>query len=151
MYFLTMKRNIQYTTEGIWTSNHTPAITLSGHMRSLYSGWKNDSLPSFTSFRKYYKDFQTICASEQVSGRDSFFLLRSSTNKCKEQIRSVASKRLKVLLCLVLEYNKDVETLSQLEDLLEPRMSASLIEMTRLDPKNCRPNKEFTVMLKRKL
>ena len=30
-------------------------------------------------------------------------------------------------------------------------MSASLTEMSRLDPKNCQPNEEFTVMLKRKL
>ena len=27
-YFLTMKRNIQYVAEGVWTSNHTPTITL---------------------------------------------------------------------------------------------------------------------------
>ena len=81
--------------------------------------------------------------------RDSFFLLRSSTNKCKEQIKSVASKRLKVLLDLVLESNRNMETLAQLEDLLERRMFASLIEMSHLDPKNRRPNEEFTVMLKR--
>ena len=34
-YFLTMRRNIQYVIEGIWASNHTPAITLPGHLRSL--------------------------------------------------------------------------------------------------------------------
>ena len=96
---------------------------------------ENNSLPALTPFRKYYEDFQTICVSEQVPDRDSFFLLRSSTNKCKEQIRNVASKCLKILLCLVLESNKDMETLSQLEDLLEPRMSVSLTEMSRLDPK----------------
>ena len=91
MYFLTMERNIQYATEGIWTNNHTPTITLPGHLRSLYADWENNSLPSLTAFRKYYRDFQKICVSEQVPDRDSFFLLRSSTNKCKEQITSVAS------------------------------------------------------------
>ena len=50
--------------------------------------------------------------SEQVPDRDSFCLLRSSTDKCKEQIKSVASKCLKVLLSLVLESTKDMTTLS---------------------------------------
>ena len=107
--------------------------------------------PSLTLFRKYYQDFQSICVSKQVPDRDSFLLLRSSTNKLKEQIKSVASKQLKVLLGLVLESNRDMETLSQLEDLLEPRMSAPLTEMSRLNPNNHRPNKDFTVMLKCKL
>ena len=35
--------------------------------------------------------------------------------------------------------------------LLEPRMSASPTNMSRLDPKNRRTNEEFAVMLKRKL
>ena len=90
------------------------------------------------------------CA-EQVPDRDSFFLLKSSTNRCKEEIRKVASERIKILLNIVLHANNDKATLSQLEDLLEPRMSASLTDMSRLDPKNRRPNEEFTVMLKRKL
>ena len=109
-YFLTMKRNMQYATEGIWTSNHTPTITLPRQMRSLYADWEHNSLPSLTTFRKYYKDFQTICVSEQVPDQDSFFLLQSSINKCSEQIRNIAYKRLKILLCLVLESNKDAET-----------------------------------------
>ena len=72
--------------------------------------------------------------------------------KCHpEQIKSVASKHLKVLICLVIESNKDVATPSQLKDLLEPRMSVSLTEMSSLDPKNRRSGEEFTVMLKRKL
>ena len=66
-------------------------------------------------------------------------------------MRSVASKRLKVLLGLVLESNRDMETLAKLEDLLKPRLSASLTKISRLDPKNCRPNEKFTVMLKQKL
>ena len=66
MYFLAMKRNMQYATEGVWTSNHTPTIALPGHLRSLYNDWENNSLPSLAPFRKYYKDFQTICVNEQV-------------------------------------------------------------------------------------
>ena len=64
----------------------------------------------------------------------------------------VTSKRIKkVLLYHVLQSNDDTSTLSQLEGLLKPRMLASLSEMSRLDPKNRRPNEAFTVTLKRKL
>ena len=97
--------------------------------------------------RLYYQDFKSICVKEQVSDQGSFFILRSSTNRCKDQIKSVMSKRLKVLLCLVLQSNEDVATLSLLEDLLEPRMSVSLTEMSSLDPKNCRPNEKVMVLL----
>ena len=89
--------------------------------------------------------------SKQVPDQELFFLPRPSTDRCKEKIRKVASKHIKVLICHALHSNNDISTLSRLDDLLEPRISASLTEISQLDPKNCRPNEEFTVMLKRKL
>ena len=49
-YFLTIKHNIQYATEGIRTSNHTPTIDLRGNLCSLYRGWQESPLPSLPLF-----------------------------------------------------------------------------------------------------
>ena len=88
---------------------------------------------------------------EQVPDHDRFFLLHSSINRCKEEIRTVASKRIKILVVYALQFKQDFPAMSRLEDLLEPRMSASLTDMSRLDPENRKLNEEFTVMRKRKL
>ena len=93
-YSLTIKRNIQYATEGIETSNHTPTIDLPGHLHSLYREWQDSSLLLLVPFQKYYQDFKRVCVSEQVPDQDSFFLLQSPTNRCKEEIKKVASKHI---------------------------------------------------------
>ena len=60
-YFLTMRCNIQYATEGIWASNHTQPIVLPEHLRSLHKNWQDSPLPSLTPFGKHYQDFNSIC------------------------------------------------------------------------------------------
>ena len=82
--------------------------------------------------------------------QDKIFTLRLPVNRCRDEIRTVASRCIKIVVLYVLRANQDIPSLYQLDDLLEPRMSASLTDMSRLDPKHCRLNKEFTVMLKRK-
>ena len=76
---------------------------------------------------------------------------KSSANRCKKEIRTAALKCLEVSVSYVFQVNGDTPTLSQLDDLLEPKMSVSLADMNIIDPKNRRPNEEFSVMLKRKL
>ena len=44
-----------------------------------------------------------------------------------------------------------LNSLIQLEDLLDPKLSYSLVEMSRLLPENRQKNEDFTTMLKRKL
>ena len=79
--------------------DHTQTINLFGHLRSLYSGWQHSSSPSLAPFQKYYQDFKTIFVSKQVPDKNFFFLFQTSTNRCKEEIKKVASKCIKVLIC----------------------------------------------------
>ena len=111
-YFLTMKRNIQCATEGIWTNHHTSTIDLPGHLRSLYRDWQDSPLPSLAPFQKYYQDSKTIYASEQIPDQDSFILLQSSTNRCKEEIKKLASRRIKVLIYHIVQSNDNMSTFS---------------------------------------
>ena len=100
-YFLTMRCNIQYATEGIWASNHTQPIVLPEHLRSLHKNWQDSPLPSLTPFGKHYQDFNSICMHQWTDTRPGFlFLLRSLTGGCKEQIKIVTSKRLKIYFVL---------------------------------------------------
>ena len=90
-----------------------------------------------------------LCVSDKIEKRDNFFILKSSNNKCKDRIRTEAASRSKVLLNHTLR--DDLPSLSQIEDILCPRMSASLLDMSRLQPSGRRHNEDFKVMLKRKL
>ena len=49
---------------------------------------------------------------EQVPGRDWFFLLHSSINRCKEEIRVVASKRIKILVLYALQVKQEFPAMS---------------------------------------
>ena len=60
-----------------------------------------------------------------------------------------AASRTKLLV--EFELRDDQPALDQLEDLLEPKMSASLLDMGQLNPKHRQKNEDFTTMLKRKL
>ena len=71
--------------------------------------------------------------------------------RMQEEMRTVPPKQLKVLVSRVLQVSKDFPALSQLDDLLEPQLPVSLMDMNRISLKNSRPNEEFTVMLKHKL
>ena len=60
-----------------------------------------------------------------------------------------AASRIKRLI--EYELQDDEDSLNQLEDLLDYRMSYSLLDMCRLRISNRRKNEDFTTMLKRKL
>ena len=150
-YFPTMKQNIQHATEGVWTCDHAPPIALPTHIKHMYQDWRSSSSYVFQPFQKYHAEFRDMCVSEVVPDRDTFFLLKSSVNRRKEEISSTASRQLKTMTAQIFLVDNDVQSLSQMEDLLEPRMASSLVDMSRLEPKNRRQNGEFTVMLKRKL
>ena len=57
------------------------------------------------------------------------FLLQSSLNRCKEESRSVAYDRLKVVVAHLFIANNDRQSFKQMEDLLEPRMASSLVDI----------------------
>ena len=143
------KRNIQYCTEGVWIDNTSPLVTISPAVARLHTNWKTSTSPTFQIFRKYFQDIRDLCVSDKIEKRDNFFILKSSNNKCKDRIRTEAASRSKVLLNHTLR--DDLPSLSQIEDILCPRMSASLLDMSRLQPSGRRHNEDFKVMLKRKL
>ena len=69
----------------------------------------------------------------------------------QRKIITTAAKRPKMMVSHVLQAKNDIPTLSQLNNLLEPKMSAALTNMSRIEPKNRRLNEDFSVMLKHKL
>ena len=79
------------------------------------------------------------------------FLSSSSLNTCRERISKEAAERTKQLIELEWQWQDDPDSLHQLEDLLEPRHSYALVDMSRLQPKNKKKNEQFGVMLRRKL
>ena len=74
------------------------------------------------------------------------FLTKSSMNTCRERLKLAGAARTKLQLETVLQTDKD--SLDQLEDLLDHKLSYSLVDMSRLLPSNRRPNQDFSVMLK---
>ena len=75
---------------------------------------------------------------ESVANRDEFFLLELLLDRYKEEIRSVVSDRLKGTEAHFLIVNNNRQSLKQTEDLLEPKMTSSLIDMSRLEQKQKR-------------
>ena len=108
--FLTVKRDIQYVTEGVWTSNHThtPSLLLNTCGPSTRKGWDHNSLSSLIPFQEYYSDFKAICASEQMPDQDPFHAAIASLNKCKDAMRTVVSKHIKILVSHALRTNQDI-------------------------------------------
>lgn len=149
-FMLNLKRSLQYVHEGVWIGCTDPLVTLPCTITDLYSDWQttNQAL-TFRVFRKYLEPIAHICVSEQVDDRIGFFLSKSSTNTCRERLRLAAASRIKIILESVLE--DDMPSLIQLEDILEPKTSYSLLDIGRTLIKNRRPNDDFTTMLKRKL
>ena len=148
-FMLTTRRCLQYATDGIWIGLTDPTIPLPHTITRLYSDWRSSSSHTFQVFAKYLPDIANTCVSEQVADRVEFFLHKSSINTCRERLRIAAAS----LTTPLLEYElrDDKASLDQLEDLLEPKMSASLLDMGRLNPAHRRQNDDFTTMLKRKL
>jgi hypothetical protein len=63
----------------------------------MYQDWNTSKSYVFKPFHKYYTDFRDLCVSEIVPNRDAFFLLKSSVNRCKEEIRTTTSQQLKLM------------------------------------------------------
>lgn len=148
-FMLNTRRCLQYVTEGVWIGPTDPLITLPTTITNLYTDWRSSSSHTFQIFAKYLDETVDICVSEQVENKVEFFLTKSSINTCRERIRMAAASRTKIIL--EFELKDDKASLDQLEDLLEPKMSAALLDMGRLNPTHRRKNEDFTTMLKRKL
>ena len=102
----------------------------------------------FQTFRKYVKPISNICVSELVDDDPvQYFIHKSSLNTCRERIKLKAASKIKRLLKYILR--DDEASLDQLEDILEYKMSYSLLDLPRRISQ--RSNQDFSLMLKRKL
>ena len=149
-FILQTKRNLQYMNQGVWVSDTLPPVPLPPHITSLFTDWKTSTAHTFEIFRLYYSDIADICVSDEFDGdKNDFFINKSGINTCRERISKEAGRRTKLLVKR--EFRDDMDSLIQLEDLLDPKMSMSLLDMSRLNANNRRGNNDFTTMLKRKL
>ena len=148
-FILTTKRSISYGINGIWIGHCHPLVQLPFSIHSLYDNWRSSQLTPFTIFRQYYPALRNICVSERMPNQDDFFLFRSSLNTCRERINNATTKTTLRLLRTALA--DDQSALNQLDDILCPHMSTSLVDMPRSNPANRRRNEDFSLMIKRKL
>ena len=127
-----------------------PEVTLPPNINKLYKSWRTSPSKTFHIFRRYAGELSDICVRDsEINDKIQYFISKSSINGCRERIKSTASTRLKSMIYHSLRNDKD--SLDQIEDILERKMSYSLVDMSRLNPKNRRKNEDFSIMLKRKL
>ena len=129
---LSIKRSLQYATDGIWIGNSLPLFKLPYTIISLYQHWEESPAKPFVIFRKYLPSIATTCVGNTVEDQISHFLHKSSINKSCEQLQLDTAKRTKIIVQRVLKHDKN--SLDQLEDLLSSIMSYALLEMSRLPP-----------------
>ena len=148
-FVLSTRRVIQYATNGIWISNTLPPVQLPGSITCLYNEWKTSSATTFEYFRRYATDISEICVQDNSVDPFDTFMSTTSVDTCHERIRAAAADRHKQLI--EQDWDDKPESLHQLEDILEPRHSFALVDMSRLKPKNRQKNEHFGIMLCRKL
>ena len=147
-FIINTKRCIQYATDGIWIDQTSPKILLPPYITDLYTNWETSNAHLFQTFRKYVKPISNICVSELVDDDPvQYFIHKSSLNTCRERIKLKAASKIKRLLKYILR--DDEASLDQLEDILEYKMSYSLLDLPRRISQ--RSNQDFSLMLKRKL
>ena len=148
-FILTTRRVLQYTTNGVWIGKTLPPVQLPPAITCLYNEWRTSPAKTFRFFRRYVSDISEVCVEDINADKVETFLSSSSLNTCRERISKEAAERTKQLI--ELEWQDDPGSLHQLQDLLEPRHSYALVDMSRLQPKNRQKNEQFGVMLQRKL
>jgi hypothetical protein len=132
-FILTTRRNLQFANDGIWMGDTLDKAILPNQIKSLYIDWKSSQAHTFQIFRKYYTQIANISVSPLVDDVEEFFLNKSSLNTCRERVKIEAASRTKTLLEHTLKDYKDSH--DQLEDLLDPKLAYSLLDMSRLPQK----------------
>lgn len=146
---LRTKRNLQQTLQGIYTSPSSPLLHLPPSIVSLWKPWKTSTSPLFQLYRHYSPPLRNICTPQDTTNRDHHFIFKSSLPRCHDHINAEIASRSRTIIQHDLSH--DIEGLYQLPDILEPRSSAALLDMSRLQSSNRRTNKDFTIALCRKL
>jgi hypothetical protein len=145
---LSMKRCINYSTEGVWVGNTTKAVQLPASITSLFANYQSSTNIQLQIFNRFAPALADICVHDSLDNRMTHFLHKSSPNTCKERIKDEAANRITTFL---LHNTKDFLTKNKLLEILQPRTAKSLIEMSRSEPSHRQKNQNFDVNLKRKL
>jgi len=145
---MSMKRCINYSTQGVWVGNTTKPVHLPSSITSLFANHQSSTNQQLQIFHKYAPELAAISVHETVENRMTHFLHKSSPNTCKDRIKNEAANRITTFL---LHNTKDFLTKTKLLEILQPRTSKSLIEMCRAEPSHRQKNENFHINLKRKL
>ena len=149
-FVLTTRRAIQYALSGIFIGRTAPLAQLTPQLRNLYKDWQTSSSATFTRFRRYASDIAKVCVSDRLEqDQFDFFLKKSSLTTCRDRIRLRAARRARHTIEHL--WARDAPSLAQLGDLLDPKMAASLMDLSRTTVSNRRRDDDFRCMLKRKL
>ena len=82
----TTKRNLQYCTEGVRMDDTSALVTISPAVARLHITRNTSTSPTFQIFRKYFQDIQDLCVSDKVEKGENVFILKPSSNTCKDRI-----------------------------------------------------------------
>jgi len=148
-FILSTRRVLQYATNGVWIGDTLPPVQLPSSITCLFNEWRTSSAITFQHFRRYANDISNICINTDDADKLNTFMTSTSINLCRERIKVESAERNKQLLEFV--WQDDQPSLDQLEDLLEPRQSRALVDMSRIPAKNRQKNEHFGIMLRRKL
>ena len=147
---LSMKHCINHSTQGVWVGNTTIPVQLSPP--PSHPSLPTTNPPQTNNLKSSINMHQNLPPSrstnQSVENKMTHFLHKSSPNTCKEQIKDKASSRITTFL---LHNTKDFLTKKKLLEILQPRPSKSLIEMSRAEPSHRQKNQNFHINLKRKL
>ena len=77
---LSMKRCINYSTEGVWVGNTTQAVKLPSSITSLFANYQSSTNNQLQIFNKFAPALADICVHDSLDNRMTHFLHKSSPN-----------------------------------------------------------------------
>ena len=127
---LRTRHNLQYTADGVWVGDTHPLVMLPPTITQLYSDWTSSRSKTFTFFRHYLTEISNVCVSNLIEDSVNHFLDKSSLNTCRERLRNMTVDRTREILDW--ELRRDRDSHAQLVDLLDNKLSYTLLDMSRL-------------------
>ena len=89
-----VKRCLEYTTQGVWVGNTHDTVQLPTSITSLFDNWQSSTQQTFKVFNKFVDPIARICVHESVENQMTHFLYKSSPKTCRERISDVSSGRI---------------------------------------------------------
>lgn len=155
-FMLSIKRAIDFASNGIFLPRTASAIPLPPSITCLYHNWQDASSTSriFTTFNKYLPDIVSTvilddptCEIDPSQKEINKFISKTSIPWARESLRHHASQ---AFISHLVETAPD-DVYHALPGLLQHHMSLPLIAMSRSDKANRLDNESFIIALKAKL